>query len=108
MCNKDTRDLFILCIYACASYLFFIVIRYLFTCARFFDIFVHLFCSLCDNLFVLLFISFLIDSLIYLLFKREKNISDPELCSGISITLTVNHHQHESINIIQQTPPSLS
>ncbi len=32
-------------------------------------------------------ISFLINSLFYSLFKREKNNSDPELCSGISIPL---------------------
>jgi hypothetical protein len=58
----------------------------------------------------------------YLLFKREKNNSDPEPCSGISILLTeevpyrlyllpvnyMQHHRYESINIIQQTPPTLS
>jgi hypothetical protein len=43
-------------------------------------------------------------------------ISDPEPCSGILIPLykkyplpvDYHHHQVESINIIQQTPPSLS
>jgi hypothetical protein len=37
-------------------------------------------------------------------------ISHPEPCSGISILLPVDYHHHqvESINIIQQTPPSLS
>jgi hypothetical protein len=50
--NKDTREVFILCIYACASYLFVIVIHYLFICARLFIVVVHLFCSLFDYLFV--------------------------------------------------------
>jgi hypothetical protein len=40
---------------------------------------VNLFCSLFDYLFCLIFIEFCL-----LLFKREKNNSDPELCSGIS------------------------
>ncbi len=43
-------------------------------------------------------------------------IFDPELCLGISFPLyekyplpvDYHHHQVESINIIQQTPPSLS
>jgi hypothetical protein len=80
MLNKDTRDLFILCIYACASYSFIIVIRYLFICARLFVIVVHLFCSLFDYLFVCCFHSL---SILCLLFKRENNNSDPELCSDI-------------------------
>jgi hypothetical protein len=43
--------------------------------------------------------------------KEKKNNSDPELCSGILIPLPmlpVQHHHLESINIIQQTPPTLS
>ncbi len=58
--------------------------------------------------------------------KREKNNSDLELCSGISIPLKeevpvvpaihevpvdgylFQHHHLESINIIQQTPPTFS
>ncbi len=51
---------------------------------------------------------FHISSILCLLFKREKNNSDPELYSGISIPLTVHHHQYESINIIQQIPLTLS
>jgi hypothetical protein len=56
-------------------------------------IIVHLFCSLFDYSFVFLFdfishgfFAFIRSSL----FKREKNNSDPELCSGILISLTVN------------------
>jgi hypothetical protein len=50
--------------------------------------------------------------------QRKKNNSDPEPCSGISILgllqvpavlqVPVQHHHLESINIIQQTPPTLS
>jgi hypothetical protein len=73
---------------------------------------VHLFCSLFDYLFCFHF------SLIPYLFivQKKKSNSDPELCSGISILLpvkteevpVVQHHHLESINIIQQTPPTLS
>jgi hypothetical protein len=63
----------------------------------------HLFCALFDYLFC--FISF---DYSFVYCSKEKNHSDPERCSGISILLTVHHHQYESINIIQQTPLSLS
>jgi hypothetical protein len=100
MLNKVTRDLFILFICACASYLFVIVICYLFICTLLVD---HIFCSLFDYFFVLLFISFLINPL-FSCSNEKKNNSDPELCLGISIPLTVHHHQYESINIMKQTP----
>jgi hypothetical protein len=41
-------------------------------------------------------------------FKKKRTILILNLCSGISIPLPANHHQNESINIIQQTPPTLS
>jgi uncharacterized membrane protein len=40
--------------------------------------------------------------------KEKRTILILNLCSGISIPLPANHHQYESINIIQQTPPTLS
>ncbi len=52
--------------------------------------------------------------LFWLLSKREKNNSEPERCSGISILQYIKylrlfqHHHLESVNIIQQTPPTLS
>jgi hypothetical protein len=99
--NKDTRDIYIVHMCSCQLfYLFVIVIRYLFICACLFVIFVHLFYSLFDYLYICCTSSFLIDSLFNSLFKREKNHSDPELCSGISIPLTVHHHQDESMPII--------
>ncbi len=53
------------------------VICYLFICAFYSLLIVHfVHCSIC---FAFIFI----DSLL-ILFKREKNNSDPELCSGIS------------------------
>jgi hypothetical protein len=65
-------------------------------------------------------------SFVLIVIQREKNNSEPEPCSGISIlrwqlpvpALPVSskehylrlfqHHHLESINIIQQTPPTLS
>ncbi len=79
-------------------------------CAIYPLLIVHLFCLLFDYLLF----SSLIDSLLV-----QKCNSDPEPCSGISIPLyekyllpvdsTCSQHHHlESINIIQQTPPTLS
>jgi hypothetical protein len=84
----------------CLCQLFVIVIHYLFICARLFVI--H-----CSTIYspVVYFIS---HRFFVLLFKREKSNSDLELCSGISIPLTVHHHQYKLINIIQQTPQTLS
>jgi hypothetical protein len=70
---------------ACVSYSS-LLLRYLFICAHLFSLlsfiyFVH--CSI-FHLFCCL-ISSLVNSLFYSLFKREKNNSDPKLCSGISI-----------------------
>jgi hypothetical protein len=78
---KKTLVIFIHCTDACASYPLLII--YLFVLSYSLLI-VHLFCSLFDYLFCFHFI----DSLL-ILFEREKNNSDPELCSGISILLPV-------------------
>ncbi len=86
-----------------------------------------------DSLFVLLFVInhsfifvhcsiiclFLFSSIPYsFIVQKRKSNSDPEPCSGILILLTVTcypvpvqvpivqHHHLESINIIQQTPPT--
>ncbi len=111
--NEKILVIYIYCIYACASWSLFVI--YLFVLAYSLLI-VYLFCSLFDYLFCFHFHRFFA----YLVFKREKNNSDPELCSGISIPLTeevpvvpatcssIQHHHFESINIIQQTPPTLS
>ncbi len=64
---------------------------------------VHLLCALFDYLFCFIRIDYSLFTV-----QKKKNNSDPEPCSGISIPLTVLHHQYESINIIQQTPLSLS
>ncbi len=107
-CLIKTLVIYLYCAYyACASYLFvwlFVIFAsysllsfiYFVRCLT-----IHSFCCL---------ISFLINSLLFRcsLFKRGKTNSDPELYSGISIPSTVQHHQYESINIIQQTPPTLS
>jgi hypothetical protein len=71
---------------------------------------VYLLLSLVYFVHCLTIYSFVVFILINSLFivQEEKNNSDPELCSGISIQLTVHHHQYESINIIQQTPKTLS
>ncbi len=86
------------------SLLLFII--YLFVLRQLFIYFVR--CSTIYSFCCL--ISFLINFFVYSLFKREKNNSDPELCLGISISLFLlkYHHQYKSINIIQQTPPTLS
>ncbi len=93
--------------YACASYLF---VSLFVICASYSLLsFIYFIC--CSTMYSsCCLISFLINSLLFhcSLFKREKNNSDPELCSGISIPLTVQYHQYESLNIIQQTPPTLS
>jgi hypothetical protein len=70
---------------------------------------------------VRLFVLFSFSSIPYLfIVQKRKSNSDPEPCSGISIPLTVTcylvpvqvpviqHHHLELINIIQQTPPTLS
>ncbi len=102
-------------VYFCASYSSF-VISYLL--CFYLLLIVHLFCVLFDYLLF----SF---SLILCLFvvQKKKNNSDPKPCSGISILLLLQvpvtrctrstrylfqHNHLESINIIQQTPPTLS
>jgi hypothetical protein len=94
---------------------------------------VHLFVSINPLLFVQYFICcsiilfHLYLSFVLIVVQKKKNNSEPELCSGISIPLAVTcnttstcvtrkedyqlpvqHHHLESINIIQQTPPTLS
>jgi hypothetical protein len=61
-----------------------VIIRDIYLCS-YSLLMVHLFCSLFNYLFC--FHPFFA----YLLFKREENNSDPELCSGISIPLMVTH-----------------
>jgi hypothetical protein len=95
----------------CASYLFVLVIHYLFICAHYslfiylcslFVIIVHLFCSLFDfsNHVVVRFHSSL--TLLFhcssCIVQREKFNSDPGLCSGILIlhttsSIRVNKHR---------------
>jgi hypothetical protein len=69
-----------------------------------------------NRLFILfivrLFVLFSSIPCLFIVQKRKSN-SDPEPCSGISIPLpvqvpVVQHHHLESINITQQTPPTLS
>jgi hypothetical protein len=86
--NKDTRDLFMLCI-LCLCQLF-IHYRYsLFYLCSLFIIVVHLVCSLFDFSFTLSFNFILLRFFCFIvaLFKREKINSDPGLYSGISILL---------------------
>ncbi len=65
------------------------------------------------------FISFIIQQFVLLLFafishrffvlfvvRKKKNNSDPELV--FRYFDPANHHQYDSINIIQQTPPTFS
>ncbi len=101
-------------LYICASYSLFIFVN----CFAFLRqlSFVHLFCSLFDY-----FVSFSL-SFVFVVVQKKKNNSEPELCSGISILqyikyplrvtrvreVPVRQHHLESINIIQQTPPTLS
>jgi hypothetical protein len=59
----------------------------------------------CSTIYSFVFIS---HQFFVLLFKRKRTILILNLFSGISIPLTVHHHQYESLNIIQQTPPTLS
>jgi hypothetical protein len=56
----------------------------------------------CSTIYLVVVTSFLINSL----FRCSKNNSDPELVFGYFDP--ANHHQYESINIIQQTPLTLS
>ncbi len=65
--------IYILCICLCQLF----VIQYLFICALYSLLIVHLFCSLFDYLFCFHSHRFFA----YLLFKREKNNSDPGSCS---------------------------
>jgi hypothetical protein len=83
--------------------LFVISICYLFICARLFVIVIHLFCSLIDYL---LFIVVSFSSILCFVVQEKKNNSDPEL--EFRYFDPANHHQYKSINIIQQTPPTLS
>jgi hypothetical protein len=93
--NKYTRDLFVLCILCLCQLYIRIVTHYFFICALLLIIVVHLLCSLFDFYFVLLF-DFILHRLFCFihcsLFKKEKCNPDPELCSGISIPLPVQHH----------------
>jgi hypothetical protein len=79
--NQKILVIYIYCIYACASWSLFVI--YLLVISHSLLI-VHLFCSLFNYLFCFHFHRFFA----YLVFKREKNNSDPEPCSGISIPLT--------------------
>ncbi len=90
----------------CSCQLF--VIHYLFICARHSLFVVHLFCSLLNYLFRSCLFSFLIDSMFYSLFKREKNNSDPELvfryfdpitCKPSSIQVN-KHHTADSTDFV--------
>ncbi len=103
--NKKVLVIYIL--YRCLCQL--VIIRDLFICALYLLLVIHLFCSLFDYLFCFHSHRFFA----CLLFKRKRNNSDPEPCSGISILYpctcsSIQHHHFESINIIQQTPPTLS
>ncbi len=83
--------------------LFVIVIYYLFICALLFIIVINLFCSLIDYL-LLVVVSF--STFLCFVVQEKKNNSDPELV--FRYFDPAKHHQYESINIIQQTPPTLS
>ncbi len=109
--NERILVIHILCICLCQL----VIIRDLFICAFLFII------NRSFTLFVVrIFILFSFSSILCLLIvqKRKKSNSDPEPCSGFSIPLTeevpvvpatyIHHHRYESINIIQQTPPTLS
>jgi hypothetical protein len=98
--NKDTCDICIYCAYVLVpvNYSLSLLVIYLIVLVDSLFI-VHLFFSLFDHYFVCCLFSFLINSLFYLLFKKEKNNSDPELVFRYSDP--ANHHQYEPINIIQ-------
>ncbi len=98
--NKDTCELFILCIVPVNHLLALLV---LFFCSRYsllsFMYFVH--CSIL--LFILLFNFILLWFFCFFVrcafFERENFSSDPELCSGISIPLPVQVNLHTTPSI---------
>jgi hypothetical protein len=53
-----------------------------------------------------LFVVVSFSSILCFVVQEKKNDSDPELV--FRYFDPANHHQYESINIIQQTPPTLS
>ncbi len=85
------------------------VICYLFICAHYSLFVVHLFVVHCSTIyFIIVYFHFLSILCFICWLKEKRTILILNLCSGISIPLPANHHQYESINIIQQTPPTLS
>ncbi len=97
-------------VYSCQLFVFVIRIRYCCLFVSYLLLFVSYFYSLFDYSFVSFHLSFVL----IVVQKREKKNSDPELCSGVSILQYIKylrlfqHHHPESINIIQQTPQTLS
>jgi hypothetical protein len=79
--NKDTCDIYMLCIWLCQLF----VIRYLIICALLFIIDRSVILYIVRLLFV---VFILIDSL-FIHCSKEKSNSDPEPCSGITILLPV-------------------
>jgi hypothetical protein len=112
--KKDTRNIFD-CI-KCLCQLFVIRVRYL---CLYSLLIVHLFCSLFNYLFCFHFHQCL---LVFLLFEKRKRIiltlnrvqvfrsrSSTRKAEEVPVDGYLFHHHHlESINIIQQTPPTLS
>jgi hypothetical protein len=94
-------------LYICAIYSLLVFVIYCAFTRQYYSLFVQYFIR-CLIIFHLLL------SFVLIVVQKKKNNSEPELCSGISI-LQYNkylrlfqHHHLESINIIQQTPPTLS
>jgi hypothetical protein len=115
--NKKVLVIYVYCTDACASQSLFMI--YLFVLSYSLLI-VHLFCSLFDYLFCFRSRQFFDCSL----FKRKRTILILDCVPGISIPCylfkyplnrrstcctcsSIQHHHIESINIIQQTPPTL-
>ncbi len=96
---------------ACASYIFIIITHFFIYLYSLFVIVVHLFCSLFDSFcFVVRFHfinSFVLPFVVHC-FKEKSSILILNCVQVFRSCIPVQHHLYESINIIQQTPPTLS
>jgi hypothetical protein len=113
--NKDTRELFMLCISCFVPVIYFLFVHryslFIYLCSYSllsFIYFVHCstFHSLCCS--ILFFFNSSAFIIHCALFKREKFNSDPELCSRYFDPAYNIIYMYKSINIIQQTAPTLS
>ncbi len=108
--NKDTRDLFMLCIMLVCQLnrvVFIIVVRFILLLFDFHLSYLRLLFDFCFHSILLLY------TVHCLLFKKKIFNSDPGLHSryfdpAVPLYKKYHHHRCKSINIIHQTAPSLS